>query len=139
MSTRANIHFTEGNRTVANIYRHSDGYPSGLGADLHRFLDEVGKLRDNRFQDAEYLAAKYLVWQAGEYNVEYIHEGEEWKSVPKSNRLDFLSVSPCIQDHGDIQYLYKVSCSTGRPKVFVCACDNNWQEITNAEMADTIS
>lgn len=125
MSTRANIHFTDGERLSANIYRHSDGYPSGLGADLHRFLDEAAKLNDNRFSDAEYLAAKYLVWQASEYN-------------HGSNPLDFLSVSPCIEDHGDIEYLYKVVCENReRPKIFV-HLKGEWREIESGAHAETI-
>lgn len=44
MSTRCNIHFVAEKHTVANIYRHSDGYPGkgGIEEDLQ-------------------------VWQAGEY------------------------------------------------------------------------
>lgn len=82
MSTRANIHFMDEYGTASIIYRHSDGYPSGLGVDLHKFLDEAAKLQDNRFDDPEYLAAKYLVWQAGEYvqREEYIGNGKYKKN-----------------------------------------------------------
>lgn len=141
MSTRANIHFinkySDGESMAANIYRHSDGYPSGLGADLHRFLDEAAKLDDNRFSDAEYLAAKFLVWQAHEYATDY--KGNE------KGRLDFLSVAPCIKDHGDIEYQYKVICSCGRfgdndarPKVFVTPCSGDWTEIKNQKQAESM-
>jgi hypothetical protein len=120
MSTRANIHFVNVVDKVehieSNIYRHCNGYPSGLGADLHDFLDEVNKLEDKRFGDSEYLAAKFLVWQAKKYSTDY--DGKE------KHYLDFLSVAPCLKDHGDIEYRYKVVCGDGstsgpRPKIYV--------------------
>ena len=98
MSTRCNIHFTYGEEIVSNIYRHSDGYPEGVLPDLQTFFHAVLKDCDGyatRFDDPEYLAAKYLVWQAAQYG-----EG-----------LAFSSVSPCLQDHGDIEYIYTVDCA----------------------------
>lgn len=115
MSTRCNIHFSYGARErdlAANIYRHSDGYPDGkhgVPADLARFFAAVEEAtRDTRFDDPEYLAAKYLVWQAGE-------------CTRSGKALDFLGVSPCIEDHGDIEYVYTVNCGaldeSGHPSV----------------------
>jgi len=64
MSTQATVHFQENGKTEAIIYRHTDGYPEGLGEDLQTFLNEVNKLKDKRFDDPSYLAAKFVVWQA---------------------------------------------------------------------------
>ena len=61
MSTRATIHFTraKGGPPAAIIYRHSDGYPDGLGKDLKAFVKEVrANVDDRRFDDPHYLAAK---------------------------------------------------------------------------------
>lgn len=139
MSTRANIHFVYGDsdRIDANIYRHSDGYPSGLGVDLHRFLDEVGKLNDTRFGDPEYLAAKFLVWQAKEY-AELNNRSPYRQETTGPAYLNFLSVAPCIEDHGDIEYIYKVACSNGRPRVFVQSSrsGNGWKLIESAQAAE---
>jgi hypothetical protein len=148
MSTRANIHFVgiygDTEHIASNIYRHSEGYPSGLGADLHKFLDEVAKLKDTRFSDPEYLAAKFLVWQAGEYNTDYVKNETtgEWETVRCKSPLEFLSVSPCIKDHGDIEYIYKVVSSHERgerPKVFMCeSCDGKtWVELTDEKHAES--
>ena len=124
MSTRANIHFEQYGGLQANVYRHSDGYPAGLGRDLETFLDDVAaNVQDTRFDDAEYLAAKFLVWQAQRYARKLIHAGGgEWTYEP-AHPLDFLGVSPCIEDHGDIEYRYRVRCTgTERPTV-------TWEEV----------
>ena len=109
MSTRCNIHFNDGEHVVANIYRHSDGYPDGehgVPACLQRFFVAVETQcnGDTRFDDPEYLAAKFLVWQAHE-NQSYERErGED------PTRLKFTGVSPCLRDHGDIEHIYTVDC-----------------------------
>lgn len=73
MSTRSTTHFChDDGSTVAIVYRHSDGYPGVAGADLFRFLNEVNdNVKDKRFSDPTYLAAKYVVWLAHEFNNEY--------------------------------------------------------------------
>lgn len=123
MSTRTNIHFNHGKRVDANIYRHSDGYPGkvkggeaseyGVLADLLDFFRELkANVPDNRLGCAEYLAAKFLVWQAKQYARTYKGFNEETKEFEyePNHHLDFLSVAPCIEDHGDIEYVYEVDC-----------------------------
>ena len=101
MSTRTNIHFCNApGDIVSNIYRHCDGYPSGVLPDLVEFFEAVGRLNDTRFGDAEYLAAKFIVWQAAQY-------------ASQDSPLDFLSVAPCVRDHGDIEYIYEIICDGG--------------------------
>ena len=114
MSTPTNIHFLNGEHLAANIYRHNDAYPAGLGIDLQLFLDETASLPDSRWDDAEYLASKYLVWQAAQ-NALAVSKGK------KPNPLAFTAVCPCIEDHTDISYRYTVRCDNqgGRPRVFV--------------------
>lgn len=122
MSTRTNIHFNHGKRIAANIYRHSDGYPGkvqdgkeieyGILSDLLKFFRELkAEVPDNRLGCAQYLAAKFLVWQAKQYAVDhnYVTETREWTQTPK-HYLDFLSVAPAMQDHGDIEFIYEVDC-----------------------------
>jgi len=111
MSTRCNIHFHGWDRTLSNIYRHSDGYPEGVLPDLERFFTELAAAtNDPRFDSAEQLAARYIVWQALELAVDYDFSGEKMKKTPKACKFDFLGVSPCLEDHGDIEYTYKVDC-----------------------------
>lgn len=115
MSTRSVIEFTHGDSRLACVYRHCDGYPDGdhgAPADLVRFLLEVeANVADNRFGDPMYLAAKYVVWQAGQ-NSEYGYGG-------KKHYLNFLSlgVTEGPQAHGDLDYVHRVDCSGGGPKL----------------------
>lgn len=122
MSTRSTAHFTLGEETEAIIYRHSDGYPEVAGRDLLRFFDEVRKqTRDTRFSDPTYLAAKYVVFLAGEMSqYQTYHDGEYHPDEVKP--LNFLSVGVMREDPGDIEYRYIVDCArmiNGRPYVEV--------------------
>lgn len=128
MSTRCNIHFNHGERLCANIYRHSDGYPGkvsrgkeaeyGVLSDILKFYDLLlAEVPDNRLRDAEYLAAKFLVWQADECAMHETYgpltedrAGEWGYDASKKHPLRFLGVSPCIEDHGDIEFLYELDC-----------------------------
>jgi hypothetical protein len=119
MSTRATVHFTyaDENKPTAIVYRHSDGYPEGLGKDLEKFFDAVeAQTSDTRFDDPSYLAAKFVVWQADQYTVKYDRSSPEPKET-KGNMLDFLSVGIVMSDPGDIEYRYTVKCGHARPKV----------------------
>lgn len=102
MSTRCTINFVEGDMHVAKVYRHCDGYPeseSGVLADLERFFTTVEEqTRDTRFGDASYLAAKFVVWQAGQNASEV------------AKPLDFISLGILTRDPGDIEFVYKVDC-----------------------------
>jgi len=105
MSTRCNIHFTYMGEVEANVYRHCDGYPegeSGVPADLARFFADVeSQTKDTRFGDPAYLAAKFIVWQAGEYAAD---------KAP----LDFIGLGVMTEDAGDGAYTYTVECGPAR-------------------------
>lgn len=121
MSTRSTTHFIDStwtdpkDRLTAIIYRHTDGYPEGAGNDIFRFLNRVNKLHDSRFDDAPYLAAKYVVFLAEIF-------AKSWKpSAATDDCLDFLSVGVMMDDPGDIQYRYIIDCgkigADGLPEV----------------------
>lgn len=101
MSTRCTVHFSHGSLDAAAVYRHYDGYPdedSGMLHTLATFFAAVqAQTKDWRFNDPSYLAAKYVVWQANEYQ--------------KGQPLDFLGVGVVLTDPGDIEYRYTVDCS----------------------------
>jgi hypothetical protein len=120
--TRANIHFRSGQLDGANIYRHSNGSPECLGADIQDFLDETTRLKDKRWDDGEYLAAKFLVWQAAIYVA--LNSKREKHRV---HVMEFTTVAPCLEDHGDINYRYIVQCDKAdeRPHVFVEKAETN--------------
>jgi hypothetical protein len=98
------VHFQFGEgEPFAIIYRHYDGY--ALKEDLERFLqDAKNELKDTRFYDPEYLAAKYVVWQANEYA-----EG--------GSRLNFTGLGISTEDHGDVEYICKVKCSNSNEEM----------------------
>lgn len=100
MSTRATVHFQQNNETVAIIYRHGDG--DVIEKDLKAFFAEVKRQTpDTRFHDASYLAAKWVVHEAG--------KTQRTEGAP----LDFLSVGVVMSDPQDIQYRYLVKCDAG--------------------------
>lgn len=114
MSTRAVVNFydTWDNKKflTAKVYRHSDGYPEGLGADLNEFLKIIKEhLTDTRFDDASYLAAKWVVFDS--------QRGRVVRN--KVSMLNFLGVGLLMKDPGDIEYSYDVVCSSrgGVPKI----------------------
>jgi len=127
MSTRAVVIFRSGwdNRHQAMIYRHSDGYPGGLGEDIQTFLDELEQtVPDNRFYDYGYLAAKWVVWDCTRY-VAQMNTGLR-DCAPNCGYLDFLGCGIIQEEPGDIEYRYIVQCgdtdstssdSGARPKV----------------------
>lgn len=98
MSTRCNIHFTYNGSIEANVYKHCDGYPDAMVAVLEKFFADVEEqTSDTRFGDPSYLAAKYVVWQAGVYAADV---------AP----LDFIGVGVTTEDAGDGAYVYTVEC-----------------------------
>ena len=115
MSTRATVHFQQGGETQAIVYRRSDGYPEGLGKDLKTFFSAVKKqTSDTRFNDPAYLAAKFVVWQASQYARKYHYETQTYTPAQP---LDFLGVGVVLEDPGDIEYRYLVSCDNRAPSV----------------------
>jgi len=127
MSTRCVIEFAWKDTPVAYIYRHSDGYPDsehGVPADLCRFLLEVDTtLADKRFGDPEYLAAKFVVWQAAQFG----------------SGLDFLSLGITTgveEKHEDINYVYRVSSQEGRGMPLIkwrAAGQKKWHKVSYAK------
>ncbi len=115
MSTRCSVHFCDKVRreniqkviTRAIVYRHCDGYPEAMLPDLQSFIDTVSnECSDTRFNDPEYLAAKFVVWQANEL-----------RNTRSDSFLEFLGVGVCREDPGDIEYRYKVVCEGKTPSI----------------------
>jgi len=123
MSTRATTHFQRQNKTQAIIYRHPDGYPEGLGQDLKDFFQELKTdVRDPRFEDPAYLAAKWVVRDAQRYARHLVHVGDTMDYEP-THPLEFLSVGVTMEDPSDIEFRYIVDCDhrdkKGLPLLYV--------------------
>jgi hypothetical protein len=108
MATRSQVKFADYGSVTSNVYVHWDGYPDGEGgrlAELQRFFQDVKEQCDGVTNDAEYLAAKYIVWKA-------LEQCDDLSPDP----LKFSGVGPCLKDHGDIEYIYLVDCTNVDPK-----------------------
>ena len=129
---------------VSNIYRHSDGYPGkeveyGVLSDILEFYDTLlAEVPDNRLRgDGEYLAAKFLVWQADKnalYDTYGKDETGKWDyDESRKHRLRFLGVSPCIEDHGDIEFIYELDAddldAKGCPVVRWKPCGGRFRKV----------
>jgi hypothetical protein len=117
MSTRCQIAFTQNSsdhrQKEALAYRHYDGGPSAAGTDLFQFFEEVraaARNGDTRFDDAEYLAARFVTWQT----LRYAASGQ-------CNPLAATGVGVTQDYHTDIEFLYVVVCRDRQtePHVYV--------------------
>jgi hypothetical protein len=124
MSTRCVVCFNDGadDEPQAIIYRHSDGYPSGVGQDVLDFLKHVKvNVPDNRFDDASYLAAKFVVWSADKLNYR-CEPTQNYAMVKCADKLEFRGVGVNMQVPSDVDFIYVVRCgmlntSSGTPQV----------------------
>ena len=127
MSTRATVHFyLEGEDTPESlVYRHGDGYPAGLGRDLVRFCDELEQnLDDTRFCDPGLLAARWVVFDAHNYQETINACVKPGEPAKLTHRCDFLSVRVLQADSGGIEYRYLILCrgryGPGRRPRIIC-------------------
>lgn len=105
----------------ALLYRHSDGYPSGVLPDIMPFLSWWAKGRGIR--DTEYVSARLLQYLCNKYDghtLEFHAEMRKTKAFPKaqehSDKEDeetklftgTLGHGICKQFHWDIEYFYAV-------------------------------
>ena len=100
MSTRCQIAFYQAepkdlNKFESLIYRHSDGYPTGVLPDILPFLKLWVKNRG--IEDIEYCSARLLQKLCNEYDkgMNEMYEGKTGYGI-------------CVELHGDIEYLYAV-------------------------------
>ncbi len=140
MSTRAVTHFVGWGKTQAIIYRHPDGYPEGLGQDLLDFLAEVQEnCEDTRFNDASYLAARWVVRDGQRYAHKFGRVNGEFKETP-AHPLDFISVGIRMDEPGDIEYRYYVTCGGGGiPTVEVEGVRYSGEGVGRMSIADAIA
>jgi hypothetical protein len=121
MSTRCNIEIYDQyypSTPGARLYHHSDGYPSFMEKKLTDFLTAIAETKNYRFNwDSEAVAAMMIVLSIEDY--------EKPHKPYSTDRLDAYDLNqpkkpyrpnggmpvfqPCIENHGDIDYLYKVT------------------------------
>lgn len=88
------------------LYRHSDGYPSGVLPDIMPFLAWWDKGRG--VDDAEYTGARLLQWLC---NSSDGWKREQWDNKDFNAEMEYTGVyghGICKIFHGDIEYFYRV-------------------------------
>jgi hypothetical protein len=133
MSTRSQLRFTdEGTDRVAQVYRHSDGYPESV-VPLLKHLQELLHATGTQ-EEANYVAAQFIIvdrlryiqrtfrWKKGLYNdlpdtVEEILSPETWEELDRtpSYLLGHAAEDPSCGIHGDEEYIYVVELPDRRP------------------------
>jgi hypothetical protein len=109
MSTRCQIGFYDsGDREDLDkfktlIYRHSDGYPSGVLPLLLPFCRWWNKVRG--LSDYEYASARFLQYACNEYDGESI---ENIEGKPSSGLTGLSGYGISNDFHGDIEFFYAV-------------------------------
>jgi len=112
MSTRCVIEVRQGRRTY-RIYRHSDGYPEGVMADLRVFMKHSGGLWDPEYFLANFIfyakLCSYAQWH-GRYDSPY---NKPWE----------IGYGVCSKDceHGDLDYKYVIDAKERTVKIVEAA------------------
>lgn len=133
MSTRCQLQFSEnGSDRVAQVYRHSDGYPESvlsLLEHLQELLHATGTQRDASYAAAQFIFMDKLWYlertfrcRDGVYSdlpdtVAGVLEPEDWqeKQVTPSYLLGHGVEDPSRGIHGDEEYLYVVELPARSP------------------------
>ena len=119
MSTRCNVIIKDSGQTLF-LYRHSDGYPDGAGADLIEFVQDYksGAMRTNPCQSAGWLVVRgHFEYKAAAPAHANDKGVEIWaaspdRTGPRPNTKDSYDGWECgayeITDslHGDVEYIY---------------------------------
>lgn len=133
MSTRCQVEFiyqwkdsdNKRHSEKRTVYRHSDGYPSAMMQDLLEFL----RWNNGRNDQPDYAAANWIYWNKRRDEDCYLNDlhRKRWEKrthdikwndpIVASDPNHVLKIGFGVdvnnQYHGDIEYLYKVTMSTG--------------------------
>jgi hypothetical protein len=88
--------FVWGDTTVASVYVHDGGGPDHLGCEILDFLYSLEKSVDPRYDDPEYLAAKFIVFLAD-------------RRVSGSKKTDVTGVGATRNEY-DTEWKYYFNC-----------------------------
>ena len=87
---------------IAQIYRHSDGYPDGQGgviADLKKFVKWLtGDPQPRPIHDIEYASANWIYWNKKQM-IEELELSNGWEKLG-------YGITPIGRIHGNEEYLY---------------------------------
>ncbi len=128
MSTRCQVEFIFKNlatreHKIRNVYRHYDGYPSAMIADLLKFH----RWNKGYNLDVEYAAANWIYWNKREMEQFY---NLKWNNIKWEGENEILMHGDGICNNGeyhrDIEYLYQVVIGMGEAiiNVFIVIDDD---------------
>ena len=100
MSTRCRIQIKDEDGEVYRIYRHSDGYPEGVIADLYIFKKNYHR---SPFPDSEYFLANFIFYAKLLTWMGYVGKG-----YPPTHRPWEYTYGVCSPacEHEDLEYSY---------------------------------
>jgi len=109
MSTRSTVHFVDEYDEVI-VYVHHDGYLTGRGEQLLRFVERLQGLRDSRLSEASGTAAKFVAFMFEEYQKDLGPASKDFEGNPRPERdpLETISIRIMGGDPGDIEFRYFV-------------------------------
>lgn len=114
MSTRCQIAVYDDGKALedyeALLYRHSDGYPSGVLPDIMPFLSWWSKGRG--IVDTEYVAARLLQYLCNRHDEQTKEAAKVYEHVKHEYHVDFtgtLGHGICKVFHWDIKYFYAIT------------------------------
>lgn len=123
MSTRSQIRFVDEMQTV-QVYRHSDGYPDNVIADLmglKKYLDKTGTFRGAGYTAAQFifrekLMLAYQLYGPNSMREEKIQSIKQLINFEENQQMHMLGhavENPADGIHGDEEYLYIVELERG--------------------------
>ena len=93
------------------LYHHSDGYPSGVGSDLKKYIDEV-------------VSKRQYGWHAEEIATELVRG-----AIKDDDGESDMGYECAICQHGDCQYGYEIDCDAKTLKCYELDWDElEWKE-----------
>lgn len=138
MSTRANVVIKQGEH-AATLYHHHDGYPSGVGADLCSYINEILEREDaDEIMKSPKSLAKYLEGiDDDEYEIEYSLSGDiEFLYIVNLDKREIACFSTDIWDYeGDDLIDDEKEISGVKKKIFTVqfGCEEDIAEFDSAK------
>ena len=102
MSTRCRIDVVVASRTRCRIYRHFDGYPSAVIADLYIFMKNYDR---SPSEDPEYFLSNFIFYAKLSYWIKAIREKDNGVLKFRSWEYGYGVCAPGCE-HGDLEYNY---------------------------------
>ena len=114
MSSRCQIRWIEewenGEKNIIQIYRHSDGYPAGVIADLKEFIEWYESKPIPRHGDVFYASADFIY---------FMKKRSEEYSIKGWEKLGYGVENPADGIHGDEVYLYIITYKHKQRKWYI--------------------